>query len=732
MSLVDQEASRPIAPPWGRVDWLAGAAVVVVALLVRLVYLFQLQDSPYFEFEIVDAAIHDQWAKRIAAGQPWNEGVYFRAPLYPWFLGAVYKLTGGAMFGVRLVQLLLGAINCGLVFGLARQLVPRLPSIAAGIAMATYWVAIFYDAELLIPVLSTGLNLLAVIGLFALARRPSAPRLIAAGLALGLSAIARPNVLLFAPLAFGWLLWTLPRWRTAMRAAAIYTAAVVLPIAPVTAHNIAAGEFVLVASQGGVNLYIGNNPQADGMHVFLPGLTTTTDDIYAGSTALAQREAGRPLRPGEVSKHYSGKAFAFMRAQPGRAFGLFVSKARYFWSHKEILNNKHLYVLADRYTPLLKFMPLGFWLVGPLGMLGLFVALRDTRRLLPLSGFVLAYMLSVVLFFVNARFRLPTVPFLIVLGAYGVVAMLQAWKERQHDRLGLACAGLLVGSVLAAGAPAKSDVAEAVALERLGATLFLQGRHDEAFGLFQEAIDDDPDALRPRYSLARAYDEAGRTDEAIDAYASLLEREPDNLDALRRLGLLRLGAGDAKGALDPLQRAATLRPDRDVEASIGRALLEIGDLDEALRRLGAPESVGSAEIAATIGERLIRGRRYDDAGPWLERAVTLQATERNLIRLALLRATAPEPAQRDCDEALDWASQAVEASGRRSSSAFEALGAAQAECGDFDAAVRSASTAMRLARELSDREAESKARTLYQQFRQRRPLRSQTRVETGE
>jgi len=47
--------------------------------------------------------------------------------------------------------------------------------------------------------------------------------------------------------------------------ALLFAAGLVLPIIPVTLHNALVGhDFVPIASQGGVNFYIGNNPVADG------------------------------------------------------------------------------------------------------------------------------------------------------------------------------------------------------------------------------------------------------------------------------------------------------------------------------------------------------------------------------------------------------------------------------------------------------------------------------------
>ena len=92
-------------------------------------------------------------------------------------------------------------------------------------------------------------------------------------MALGLSAIARPNVLLFGPAIVVWL--AIVHRREALRAL-IYVACVttgcLLVILPITIRNYVVGKDVaLIATQGGVNFYIGNNPQADGRTAIVPG-----------------------------------------------------------------------------------------------------------------------------------------------------------------------------------------------------------------------------------------------------------------------------------------------------------------------------------------------------------------------------------------------------------------------------------------------------------------------------
>ena len=61
-----------------------------VTLLVRLIFLWQAQEQLIFTIPLMDMEYHHQWGQALVAGNPFIDGPFFRAPLYPYFLGIVY------------------------------------------------------------------------------------------------------------------------------------------------------------------------------------------------------------------------------------------------------------------------------------------------------------------------------------------------------------------------------------------------------------------------------------------------------------------------------------------------------------------------------------------------------------------------------------------------------------------------------------------------------------------
>ncbi|MFQ6008248.1 MAG: hypothetical protein ACE5K8_04775, partial [Candidatus Zixiibacteriota bacterium] len=204
----------------------------------------------------------------------------------------------------------------------------------------------------------------------------------------------------------------------------------VLIIAPVSVRNLAvAGDFVLIASQGGINLYIGNNPSADGVSAVLPeplGHNWQMRDI----TYQAEQEAGRRLKPSEVSAFWTQKAVNWITAHPWDFIRLYAKKLYHSISNREISNNRGLAWFFHQ-VPILRFNPLSFGILFAFAVAGVVMGFRRFRLVRLLLLLIVAYTLLAALFFFNSRFRLPLLPYYFVLSAFGLVALIQFVRSKQ-------------------------------------------------------------------------------------------------------------------------------------------------------------------------------------------------------------------------------------------------------------------------------------------------------------
>ncbi len=604
--------------------WAALLTIFVLAAAIRIVYVLALRDHPRFGAPVMDAGYHLAWAKALAQGEEFRAGPLFRAPLYPMALAAMLKVTAGSLLGVRILQALLGALTAALTYRLGARVAGEGPGRVAGILVAVSWALVAFDAELLIPVLLLPLLLLALdlavawwgrLGVkpgegaaSSLAPGWRAPLLV--GLAFGLAAIARPNVLLFMPVLFGAVLL---RERQLMPGVWL-TLGTLLPILPVTVHNTMEGDFSLVATQGGVNFWIGNNPASDGAAAIVPGTRDGWWEGYYDAIAQAEAAEGRTLKASEVSDHYRSRALDWMTSYPGDAAQHLLWKARLLAANVEIANNQDMQFLAFRTVPLLRWSPVRWGSLLGFGLVGLFVLIRKRR---PGAGLLAAfagvYALSIVLFFVNARFRLPLVPILAIGSGGCAFAMVDAWRARRWGGLAGLAVPAFVLMALSWITPAGYVSSDANGLAELGRAELARNQPEAALEYLEKAIRANPNSVQVRMALATAIVAAGddpkralvllREARDLPRGADLVELEVQILDT-------RLSARDLDGTLDAAKAALAKQPKNGAlrfvtaraEAMSGQGRGAVARLEGLLE--DEPTNVTAALVIAQILEQL--------------------------------------------------------------------------------------------------------------------------------
>ena len=125
--------------------WRVGGLVFLIALAVRGLHLWFFRSASFFSLLVGDARAYDAWARRLAAGDWVGSEVFYQAPLYPYLLGVWYALVGPDLLTLRLLQIALGALACALVAVASGRLFGRNAGLAAGLLLAFYAPAIFFD-----------------------------------------------------------------------------------------------------------------------------------------------------------------------------------------------------------------------------------------------------------------------------------------------------------------------------------------------------------------------------------------------------------------------------------------------------------------------------------------------------------------------------------------------------------------------------------------------------------
>jgi len=518
-------------------DWAVVAGALAAAVALRLVFVAETAGHPLYQALTGDPALYYAQARDILAGSPVPDQAYFHSsPLYPFFLAALLRTFGDSLTAVRLAQAAVGVVSVLLVTLLARTAFGRRAALVTAWLAALYVPFVFFESEVLEIALVIALVSGMLLVLAARRGRATPASAGAAGLLLGLGALGKPNLLLFAPVGSALLFAETagPRARRALTAAAFFVAAGAA-VLPATAHNWrASGDLIPVSWNGGINLFIGNHEGASGMFEVPPEMRL---DLPGASTAVAERALGRPLSAGEVSDYWAGRARSWMRSQPGAWLGLMARKTALFWNAYEVPNHYHFYFVRE-FAPALRLPVSTFGVVAPLGLLGLGLA---AARRMPHARLLVAYgvtfMASVVLFFITARYRLAIVPVLVASAGFAVTELWALVRGRRWRPLAAAAVAL---AALAAGVNAPMvEFAFAPMHNAVGAILGGRGDYGGAAEAFSKAVAEDPGNVSAHYNLGLALVELGRLEEAARAFERAVELYPDDLDAREALARTR-------------------------------------------------------------------------------------------------------------------------------------------------------------------------------------------------
>lgn len=622
--------------------WSARPAVLVTLLLagaIRLIYLFlYAHDFPLYRAPLVDAKIYDEWARAIAHGDLLGraEGVFYRAPLYPYLMALVIRVLGNPLPWMAILQVGCGLCSIYFVSRLADRIGGARAGLAAALLLALYGPMIAAESKLLATSLGLTLHLATLLMALRHAEHPRMRRGLAAGLLLGFACLVRPQWLgltLLLPLVLsaewgrGWLLPCVRRWAPFWLGAALI-------VAPVALRNRLVGhDWVLISSNGGMTFFQGNNEEnQSGLLTIVKkfDLFGSATEQRALETRVAEREMGRSLKASETSRFWTRQALDFITGHPGAWLKLEGKKLYRFVTGYEYADNYSYYIERGRLWPLLlTFAPFGLFLA--LGAAGFCLGSgRDAQawRVTLLSA---TYgLLGCLAFYVSSRYRMEVVPALAVAGGVALTAFVDAARRlRPWPRLALVLAlALFAASYLPAGAAARSQ--ESITWLQVGNAYEGSKRPDDALTAYRKSIELLPENVFAWNNLILL---TSRQETPEAAYAMLAEVPPSGQTHpmtlyLKGHLLARLGREDE--AVDAYEQALRANPLLK-EAQFNLALIyekrrayeqAASHLEEA-RRLGDETN----ELYSHLGYIYLQERRYPDARPMFEELLRRNADD---------------------------------------------------------------------------------------------------------
>jgi 4-amino-4-deoxy-L-arabinose transferase-like glycosyltransferase len=421
---MDQEASRK-AGRAGR--W---TPAIVIAAVAAIAAVLSILASIYTRSTVIrfDEKYYFALAERIASGV-YSDGYIIRPPIYPLFLGAMFKMFGSGFTPVLIVQSLIRGVLVAQISYMGWKYFSLVTGAIAGILLAVYPLLIWTSTRLLNEILYLPLFVLSLYVFERAARTERQSDAVWAGVCSGLAALVRVTSFFFTfIIAIYFIVRKTDAGRFTKRnlaGAGLMILALMATISPWTVRNAVVHDaFIPLGNEPAFNLYF----TVGGISV-----KETTDEWNSwGTQSERQQEGlGRWLR--YVAQHPGHHLRRLVKHMP-RVFD--------FREHRMAAGlAAHFRGLSSRRMPTVEkavkaVVPVTFLIMMVGGIIGLLVVRDDPARrrlfLITVLYFIIMHTATVM----KARYFLPIACLLSIYGARLIVVGAQALGRRLRGSAG--------------------------------------------------------------------------------------------------------------------------------------------------------------------------------------------------------------------------------------------------------------------------------------------------------
>jgi len=344
----------------------------------------------------------------------WYGGKQFhQEPLYPYMVAATYALIGADVRWVFLWQMLLGVAINVLIWRLATRAFGSTVGAAAGLLAVFCSPLVFYE---LLLIRATSIVFASLALVFVAARALDTPTWrawVGVGVTTGVAMLLKTTFLLLGLGIFVLLVWRLRRDRTLMlRAACSMVAAVLFCLAPAVARNVVVGAPPTSLTSVGPIAVLSSNAEDTVGKPFISHGSRHAPEVLGKTGGRFLPTLVETLRTNESGHEYLGHLG---------------SRFLWVWHWFEIPANANFYYF-QLHAPVLRVLPMTFFSIAPMGLVGLYLSLRRSRRAGPLYLLILSSIPSLVVFGILSRYRLPLVAAMIPFAALTLVYLYEQAK----------------------------------------------------------------------------------------------------------------------------------------------------------------------------------------------------------------------------------------------------------------------------------------------------------------
>lgn len=568
--------------------------IFFLALALRLVYLVFLKNTYlFYGHPSDDVMYYRSWAQMITQGNAFGDSAFSGMPLFAYYLAILFKICLGHWFAVNIFNIILGSVNCVLLYVLAKQLFSQRCAVITAILAATNFILIYYDWLMMPVTLLITLSLCILLALNSPASKSTKDWLLI-GFFIGLAALGDGKFLIFAALLIGYLGWThrTQSFKQIGRVIIPLLLGLLIILGTVTVRNrIVGGEWIFITSQSGLSLYVGNNPQASGAFenpdFIRPSHTGQDED----QRIFVEKTLGQKVSLSQVSHFYRDLALNFITTQPWNYAQLLGKKLILFARDAEMSHDIDLILQRDIK---LKIDWNPYPLIFPLALFGIFIVWQKQKQGRFAILIIVGHLIYCLIYFVTTRQRAPILPLLILFEAYAFVWLSDHIQAR---RIKIVLPTLMAITAFIAVVPPqfidganftflnytkigslydekkdypKAQQAFAAALTlapedpntlfNLGTAYLHQSQYQQAEQYLNRAIEYGQFNIDATFNLGYIYEQTHRTQMAFEAYQEVLKHAPHSLDALFRIAQLYQQQGQCYQAQPYYQKIIDLKP----------------------------------------------------------------------------------------------------------------------------------------------------------------------------
>ena len=391
--------------------------IAIAGLLFRIEYLREFSQLPHFAYAVgPDVQDYHDRALGILAGHFFPAEPDIHAPLYSCFLALLYRFTGNSVGWVRAIQLFLNWAAWVWLAKILKNSGTAIKTVLCFLALAMFTpVTVFHNAEIISESLLLPLTAVCIY-CFLRAEKENFPAgkkwLFFAGTAAGAGIITHGFFLAFAAAEAGFMAWK-KQWQRGL----LFCAGIALVTLPViAAKSIFYERMTGLQANSMFNIYLGNNPSADGGCYLRPGRPWEQEHRNTAREA-AERKIS-------VNRLYLERMISFYKDSPGALVTLPVKKLWKLILPVEFISGADSPAMIYK-TPLQYHLRFLANITGLLAVIGVFMLLF---RKLPASGkhfFILTAALAAaqIISVTSGRYRMGMMPGIMLLGAYAAAAL---------------------------------------------------------------------------------------------------------------------------------------------------------------------------------------------------------------------------------------------------------------------------------------------------------------------